>query len=119
MTEEENLVSELESLDKSKEEEFSTSRDENFIEHALRWEKYLSRKQDRQQRKEFASKIFIFLCVYMVVVFVLLLFSGIKGQGLCFHLDDKVLLALLTTTTINMISIFVVVAKYLFPNKRK
>ena len=119
MTEEESLVSELENLDKSKEEEFSTSRDENFIEHALRWEKYLSRKQDRQQRKEFASKIFYFLCVYMIVVFVLLLFSGIHGQGLCFHLDDKVLLTLLTTTTINMISIFIVVAKYLFPNKKK
>lgn len=119
MIEDGNLISELESLDESKEEEFSSSRDENFIEHALRWEKYLSRKQDRQQRKEFATKIFYFLCVYMVVVFVLLLFSGINGQGLCFHLEENVLLALLTTTTINMISIFIVVAKYLFPNKRK
>lgn len=115
---EDELINELSNLDESKEEEVSSSKNENFIEHALRWEKYLGRKQDRKQRKEFASKIFYFLCVYMIVVFVLLLFAGIKGQGLCFTLSDTVLLALLGTTTANVISIFIVVAKYLFPNKK-
>lgn len=117
---EKDLIKELSTLDESKEEEYSSSKDENFIEHALRWEKYLGRKQDRKQRKEFASKIFYFLCVYMTVVFVLLLFAGIKGlrSSLSFTLSDTVLLALLGTTTANVISIFIIVAKYLFPNKK-
>ena len=119
MIEDDGLLSELRGLDESKEEEFCTSKDENFIGQALRWEKYLGKKQDRKQRKEFATKIFNFLCVYMVGVFVLLLFAGIDGQGLCFSLNDEVLVALLTTTTINVVSIFIVVAKYLFPNRKR
>lgn len=63
------------------------------------------REQDRDQRKEFSIKIFWFL-----VVFAYMFFSGF---GLMDN-DTSVLITLLTTTTANVIGIFILVVKYLF-----
>jgi magnesium-transporting ATPase (P-type) len=68
------------------------------------------REQDRDQRKEFSIKIFWFLVVYIVVVFAYMFFSGF---GLMDN-DTSVLITLLTTTTANVIGIFILVVKYLF-----
>lgn len=61
------------------------------------------REQDRDQRKEFSIKIFWFLVVYIVVVFAYMFFSGF---GLMDN-DTSVLITLLTTTTANVIGIFI------------
>lgn len=81
MTEDGNLISELESLDKSKEEEFSSSRDENFIEHALRWEKYLSRKQDRQQRKNLQQRYSISFAYIWLSFLYYYFFRALMAKG--------------------------------------
>lgn len=70
-------------------------------------------KQDREQRKVFSSRIFIFMCAYMAVAIIIVFCCGLKTM----YLPESVLITLLTTTLANVIGIFTFVAKYLFHNK--
>lgn len=75
-------------------------------------------KQDREERKVYAGKTFNLLCVYMVCVGILLLMSGFSwSEKAKFHLSDPVLIAILGTTTTNILGIFYFVANYLFPKR--
>lgn len=76
-----------------------------------------NKKQNRSQRKTYANKLFMFLCVYMALVFLVLFFCGFSLLG--FTLSDTVLVALITTTTANVIGIFAFVVRYLFYSKQK
>lgn len=76
-----------------------------------------NKKQNRNQRKSYANKLFVFLCVYMGLVFLVLLLCGFSLFG--FTLSDTVLVALITTTTANVIGIFAFVVRYLFYSKQK
>ena len=77
-------------------------------------------KQDREERKVYAGKTFNLLCVYMVCVGILLLMSGFaESEKAKFHLSDPVLIAILGTTTTNVLGIFYFVANYLFPKRPK
>ena len=69
-------------------------------------------KQDREERKKFANKLFWFLVSFIACVFILLFLCSNKYWK--FVLSDTVLVALLTTTTANIIGIFIFVVKYLF-----
>lgn len=80
-------------------------------------EEFEGKKQDREQRKDFAERIFSFLVAYMMVVCFILFLSGITINH--FYLSDTVLVTLLGTTTANVIGIFIVVAKYLFPQHKE
>lgn len=82
------------------------------VSNKLRWEELENRKQDRAQRKRYANYIFGFLCIYMLLVFCILIMSGFCD--IKFELSDSVIIALITTTTANIIGIFVFVVKYLF-----
>lgn len=84
-------------------------------ENELLAEKLKSQQQDRDQRKEFALKIFNFVSLYMFGVFFLLVMSGVGTND--FHLSDTVLVTLLGTTTATIIGVFNFVARYLFHNK--
>jgi hypothetical protein len=66
--------------------------------------------QDRKARKKFAKKIFKLLCWFLAAV-MLLVYLCAWGF---FRLSDTVMVALLTTTTIDVIGIFIFVARYLF-----
>lgn len=68
------------------------------------------KRQDRKQRGKFAVCIFALMCCYLAVVLVII---RLKGIGLL-SLENTVLNVLLTTTTANVIGIFIIVAKYLF-----
>ena len=72
------------------------------------------RGQDRDQRKEFADRIFNLIKWYLAGVFLLLF---VNGSPLNFHLDNEIFLILLGTTTANIIGIFAFVARYLFHKK--
>lgn len=74
-----------------------------------------NKKQNRNQRKSYGNKLFVFLCVYMGLVFLVLLLCGFSLFG--FTLSDTVLIALITTTTANVVGIFAFVVHYLFPTK--
>ena len=74
-----------------------------------------NKKQNRNQRKSYANRLFWFLCGYMILVFLILFFCGFSLSGLT--LSDTVLVALITTTTANVIGIFAFVIHYLFLTK--
>ena len=76
----------------------------------LKKEELEQRKEDREQRKQYSKKLFIFVCVYLSIVVLVVIFCGCQ----CLTIDSKVLIALLSTTTANVIGLFAVVAKYLF-----
>lgn len=78
----------------------------------IRKEELEGRRQDRLQRKAYADNIFTFLCIYMIIVFVILFKHGCLFNS--FELSDSVIVALITTTTANIIGIFVFVVRYLF-----
>lgn len=72
-----------------------------------------SQEQDRKQRGQFAKKIFWAVVVYLVAALVIVY---LIGAGV-FHMSDSVSITLLGTTTANVISLLVIVAKYLFHSK--
>lgn len=73
-------------------------------------------QQDRLQRKDFANKIFDFMCWYLFGVFVIILMNGISTMS--FHINDEIILTLLKTTAIEVIGTFAIVASYLFYRKK-
>lgn len=73
------------------------------------------KKQDRDQRKEFANKIFDFMCWYLGAVFFIIMLNGITINN--FKVSDDIILALLGTTAIEVIGTFAFVARYLFGSK--
>lgn len=73
--------------------------------------------QDRDQRKDFAERIYSFAAIYMFGVFVILFLSGTETTN--FKLSDNVLITLLGTTTANVIGILIIVVTYLFSRKKK
>lgn len=91
--------------------ELNLSSSEDAIRRASMLEDYTSKKQDREQRKWFSAWIFGVVCIYLLIVLVLLYFTGFSLT----RLSDTVLVALLTTTTANVIGLLVIVARYLFP----
>ena len=93
-----------------------------------------SYQQDIAERKNYATKIFWLVTVWLVLVFLLLVASGIRQMpfvfvggypvpnllALRFELSDKVLLGIVTGTTVDVIGLFAIVANYLFykPSQR-
>lgn len=73
--------------------------------------------QKSDLRSIFAKNIFTLVCIYLIVVGVFLWLSGMTFKD--FKLSDNVLITLLTTTSANIISLFVFVVKYLFPEDKK
>lgn len=93
--------------------ETSVALEERRTDIQLKLEEIDDRKQDRDQRKTFSYMIFVFMCVYVVAVFVILFMCGFGKMAL----SDSVLITLLTTALANVIGVFTFVAKYLFHNK--
>lgn len=87
------------------------------LENEARKGENIGNEQNRNQRKEFAERIFSFVSLYMFFVFLLLFLSGCEYAY--FHLSDTVLVTLLGTTTANVISVLVIVVTYLFSRKQK
>jgi type IV secretory pathway component VirB8 len=85
-------------------------REHNRIDINLRNEILESNRQDRLERKRFANKIF-----WLLIVFLGATMAVVALSGCCvLSLSDTVIVALLTTTSANVIGIFVFVVKYLF-----
>ena len=84
------------------------------VANKIRNEELENRRQDRAQRKVYADNLFTFLCFYMILVFFILYKSGSLYNS--FELSDSVIIALITTTTANIIGIFAFVVRYLFKN---
>lgn len=73
--------------------------------------------QNIDERKRYASRIFWLVCGWLGFVGAIVVISGIEGHvfwGIKFSLPESVIIALITTTTINVIGIFLFVMRYLF-----
>ncbi|OAV76134.1 hypothetical protein Barb7_00214 [Bacteroidales bacterium Barb7] len=79
---------------------------------SLQKEELYSKRQDREERKRFANKIFALLVGFLVIVFAVLFFCGF--QSVPFALFDIAIVTLLGTSSANVIGIFVFVVRYLF-----
>jgi hypothetical protein len=90
--------------------------EENYLRknqtEGLELEKLKSLKQDRKERKIYADKTFKLISVWMI--FIACAFTCIGFKWLQF--SDSVVITLLTTTTVEVIGLFAIVATYLFPN---
>ena len=85
------------------------------------------RRSQKQQLKElkdthklrlvYAGRIFWLVCAWLVLVAIAVFMSGFDLWG--FKLSDKVLIAFIITTTINVVGLFIVVAKWMFPGDDK
>lgn len=71
-----------------------------------------SLKQDREERKSFANKIFWLLVAFLSASLIILSLSAI--ETICFKLSDTILVTLLATTSADIIGIFLFVVRYLF-----
>lgn len=64
-----------------------------------------------------ATRIFWLVFFYLAVVFCIVIWQGIVCPE--YRLSDKVLIALLTTTTVNIIGLLFLVIKYVFHHRLK
>jgi len=69
--------------------------------------------QDMDERKVYAHRIFILICMWLFLVAIVIIATG-NGN---LHYSDGVMVTLLTTTSANVIGLFVLVTKYLFNPK--
>ena len=78
----------------------------------IRQEDLAGQKQDRDQRKKFANKIF-----WLLISFLFVSLGIVALSGCCkihFHLSDTILITLLATTSADVIGVFLFVVRYLF-----
>jgi hypothetical protein len=69
------------------------------------------RKQLRAQRKSYADKLFRLIAFWLFGLFLLLAMAGWEVV----RFSDSVLITYLTTTTVTVLGLFAIVAKWLFP----
>ena len=65
-------------------------------------------------RKEYIPKLFVLILAWLAVV---VIFLWKVAEGPYFYLSDSVLITLITTTTINVLGIFLIAANWLFPKE--
>jgi hypothetical protein len=67
-------------------------------------------EQNREERKKYARHIFSLTCIWAFLIFIFLFFVGFS----LIKISDKVLITLITSTTVNFFGFFLLVVKYLF-----
>lgn len=70
--------------------------------------------QNNNERKKYGGWIFLLTCVWAFLIFVIMFLQGFKIM----FLSEKVLITLITSTTINFFGFFLLVVKYLFNTNR-
>ena len=79
-----------------------------------RWTELHGKIQDIQARKDYASKVYRLVIGWLIALYALIL--GV-GFGLI-TVANSVLIALITGTTVNIVGLFVIVARYLFYRRK-
>lgn len=69
------------------------------------------------ERKKYARWIFVLTCTWAICIFTVVFFLGF-GSRLNFKISDSVMIALITSTTINFFGFFLLVIRYLFAVKK-
>jgi fatty acid desaturase len=77
-----------------------------------------NKRQNINFRKGFSIAIFVLGCLWLAFIALVIIFQGFgKFRGGSFNLSQGVMLALIGTTTVNVLGLFYVVTNYLFPKK--
>jgi len=66
-----------------------------------------------RHREKYARNIFTLTCIWIFLIFLILIARGLYDYT-CFYLSNSVLIALITSTTINFFGFFFLVVRYLF-----
>lgn len=74
-------------------------------------------KQDLDERKRYAAKIYRLIALWLGSLGIIILLQGVNLPKDFFSLSDSVLLALIGGTTANVLGMFFIVLKYLFPQQ--
>lgn len=70
--------------------------------------------QDIEERKNYAKKLFRLISWWLLGMFVMVVSYGWTDSY--FKPSEKVMLALIGSTTVNVLGLFAIVAKYFFPS---
>jgi len=70
-----------------------------------------------QLRIAYANKIFWLVCIWLACVIGSILLAGFQTSG--FVLTEKVLITFIASTTLNVLGLFAIVAKWMFPQNGK
>lgn len=95
-----------------KDTNLSDVQNDSSLENEEKRERIRGLRQNIDERKHYANHLFWFLVGHMGLVFLILFLNGFVLFG--FLLSDTVIVALITTTTANVLTMFYFVVKYLF-----
>ncbi len=109
-----NLISDIEISSSSPDKETSAS--QSLYQAQLNDATLKNFLQNQLARKIYSYRIFFITSSWLGAVILILIFQGFKLWG--FNLSNTVLIALLGTTTVNVLGFFIIVIQYLF-NKEK
>lgn len=102
----------------TEEEKQDLARERRKLENAALLQELKFKKKEHRQRVEYAKKIYILIVVWLAFIGLIIICSGLKALvSEYFELSDKVIITLLTTTTVTVIGLFGTVLKYLFGRK--
>ncbi|TCP27999.1 hypothetical protein EV195_101158 [Tenacibaculum skagerrakense] len=71
------------------------------------------RIQDREERKKYAYRTFIFLSSFTGFIILIIIGAGFS-EAINFKLDNTVLISLITSSLASIVGIFILVMRYLF-----
>ena len=90
--------------------------------------KLLNFSQDINARKEYANKLYLLIKWWLVGIGILIICQGVTLDvpflpkdyfSISFSLSDQVLITILTGTTINVLGLFLVVARYFYKSNEE
>jgi len=88
----------------------TNSVDEDYDKHDIGWQKTRRFAEDTKHRKGLVLWVKSVVSLWLTGVLFVVTFNSL----LCFNLSDKVMIALLTTTTVNILGLAYIVLKGLF-----
>jgi len=78
-------------------------------------------EQDRKERRKYAQRIFYMVVGWLIAMILIVVATGVRWpwahQYIGFDLAERIVLTLITTTTVSVVGIFLIVASYLFPKR--
>ena len=72
-------------------------------------------RQARTQRKEYAIRVYKLIRAWLLAICLFLVLAGFGGAFGFFRIADAILIALIGGTTVNVLGLFVIVMRHLFP----
>jgi hypothetical protein len=112
-------LAEAKSAEVNKEPDPNTLKEKEDLEKVRYGAQTEGQKQDIKERKKYAQLFFYLSCAWLVAIVAILMLQGFGFSfwKAPFHLSDSIVLAMIGSTTANVLGILYIVAKYLFPNR--